>query len=682
MFSNRSLKNKILFKFGPYGVVFLFLLLVVLVAFFLIKRHNKKILLDTNNKFRKLIYTYTHDYNKSTSDNMIDFYIKSFTFDTEMWNANVLDNSYSVDNMSWYSDSEVFGSLIKTLHNMLSSTLRKQSRHYRSETVWKIIDHAIRECSRKLPSEPRNFSFPWGENWYQFSITYPLFLVSASYIREAEYNKIDLFSSRHLTSYISNYFKPSPKGIFSMGYLRDGANAIMMAVPYIGGNLLMNTYSEKDRSLEYVRKYCRLDPVKEGEGLFSDGSYITHTSLRGFGYLTSALEDFRLVSKFFGNENTITLINRSLEKTEHPNIPLHFGPWFTRTGKLESFANHKKGRLGFCVLDHMRGVSVKTDNWIIAFNGQNPALCYYEADQANYAWAQYWFGARRFLYADTEGSIHQKLLPYYSGVMSYNNRLLEIRSPTTTTTTFLPGRAMCVICQLPGCVAMFNKYFIKYSDFVFDVEEINIITSNGGHFYYQIVPDLKTHAANPMHIGVNFGQIEAAGAVPGIGKSFTFKDNVCFVYAKENEIKQSEIKHPQKQNTKLQCLQIAPTLVNSSRNLTCGFSIMHNSKDSNEVVSTPSINKIQTPDYAVYRDQRYPHLLFLHDIKKQICAVSEDMGTTVRSSISIPIEALQTVLNEDSYTIPQAITMNNKYTKNITPGHKYQIVVENIKYSS
>lgn len=658
----------------------IFLLFFAIIAYILIRRRNKKMLENINNKYRKLIYTYTYEYNKSMTDTLIDFYINSFTFDTEMWNANVLDKSYTTDNISWFSDTEVFGSMIKTLHNMLSSTVRKNSRHYRSEVIWKIIDHAIRECSKKLPSEPRTFSFPWGENWYQFSITYPLFLVAVSYIREAEFGRVDLFTSRHLTSYISNYFKPSEKGVISMGYLRDGANAIMMAVPYIGGHLLMNTYSASDKSIVYAKKYCRLDPVKEGEGLFADGSYITHTSLRGFGYLTSAIEDFRLVSKFFDFDNTIALINRSLEKTEHPGIPLHFGPWFSRTGGQGSKANYTNGRLGFYVLDHMRGVSVKTDNWIVAFNGQQPALCYYESDQTNYAWAQYWVGARRFMYADTESSIHKKLLPYYSGVMSYNNRLLEIRSPSTTTTTFLPNKASCIICQLPECVAMFNKYYIKYADFVFDVEELNIITSSGGHFYYRIVPNQQLQAANPMNIGVNFGKIEAAGTVSGIGQAFVFSENVCFVYASQGEITQTEITHPKKQNTTLQCLQITPMLSTQTRDLSCGFSIMHNSKDSNEMVSSPSIHKIQTTNYAVYRDSRYPDLLFLHDIGKKICAVSQDMGVAVRNTISLPRAALQDTLNDDAYTIPNAITINDQHTKNIAPGEKFQLLIENIAF--
>ncbi|ABQ08778.1 hypothetical protein SGHV004 [Glossina pallidipes salivary gland hypertrophy virus] len=54
---------------------------------------------------------------------------------------------------------------------------------------------------------------------------------------------------------------------------------------------------------------------------------------------------------------------------------------------IHSFINYYlKAKLGFYTLDYIRGISVKTKDYLIGIKGQQPKICFYESDGANYCW--------------------------------------------------------------------------------------------------------------------------------------------------------------------------------------------------------------------------------------------------------------------------------------------------------
>lgn len=658
---------------GPLGILIVCLLIITIVLIFVLRR--KKIINMSDNKYRfkKLLIEYTEEsFQNNYSDALVDNYIQLFIFDDTLFPQSVLDSGNSVNNASWNNDSEIFGALCKILHNMLGVSIKPTSKHYHSKQIWDRLDFAIKTFSKKVP--------PWGDNWYQFAITYPIFLVSATYFKEDYTPEEDLFLIRYLSSYIKKFFIPRADGGFtdSYGYKRDGPNAVMMAVPYIGANILMNTYDYNDDGIKYAREYVELNRVTSGDGIYDCDTFVFHTSLGpAFGYITSAMADFKLISQFFDNPHTMARINRILEKTEHPTITLHFGPWFNRTASLKGMA--KRGVFGFFAFDHMRGISVKTKNWIIAYRGQQPDLCFYESDRANFKWAQYWFSSRRFMYENTEASLEQELVPYYSGCLSYNNITLEMRSNTTTTDTHMPANSSCMICTLPNAIGVFNSYKIKYAQYLFDVKEINLITESGGHFYYNFMVDENTHATNPFTVAVNFGDLEEEGSAT-TGEMFKFKEAASFVYkGYGGVILKSKIPHPTKFDVKYDAVQIQPQISNVSRILECGFSTMHDDRTSNECVKTPDISTIETTRYTLHRPVDQPELLYLYDNKSKKCAVSTDMGSIFKNVITISSDKLQKIFNSSSYKIQDSIMVNNDHTKTIPAGEKFQMLVENVK---
>lgn len=674
MYSKKNTLNRAVYWMGPIGILIFCLLLLTIILIFVLRNKKKENMKDNKFRFKELLIEYTEkSFQNNYSDDLVDNYIKLFIFDDTIFPQSILDSGNSVNNASWNNDSEIFGSLCKILHNMLGVSTKRTSKHYHSKQIWDRLDFAIKTFSKKQP--------PWGDNWYQFAITYPLFLVSMAYFKEDYTPDEDLFLIRYLSSYIKKYFISFEKGFKdTYTYPRDGPNAVMMAVPYIGGNILMGTYDYNDPGIKYVRNYVNLARVTKGDGLYDCDTFVFHTFLGpAFGYITSAMPDFKFISEFFDNKETMKSINRILEKTEHPTINLHFGPWFNRTSNMRGLAKH--GAYGFFTFDYMRGVSAKTEDWILSYRGQQQALCYYESDRANFKWGQYWFSARRFLYKDTETALQQELIPYYSGCLSYNNITLEMRSNTSSTETHMPLSSSCIICALPKCIGVFNTYKIKYSQYTFDVKEINLITESGAHFYYNFNVDENTHANNPFTVAVNFGDLEEEGSTT-TGEMYKFKEAASFVYKGDGgEIVKMKIKHPKKFDVTYDAVQIRPHISAITRVLECGFSTMHNDRTSNECIKTPDIHTIETTQYILHHPPTQPHLLYLYDIKNKQCAVSNDMGVEFKSTITVPMADLQKMFKASDYIIPGVMTVNGDHTKNIPSGKKYQLLIKNVKLS-
>lgn len=675
MYNKRNTYTKTIYWVGPLGILIMFLILVCLIIFFILRRKRTIQMSDDRHRYKMLLYEYNEEnFQDKYSDAEADNYIKVFIFDETLFPQSVINADSATSSVStWTNDSEMFGSLVKILHNLLGISLKKSSKHYHSKQIWERLDFAIREIAKKVP--------PWGDNWYQFAITYPLFLVCATFFREDVFNEEDLFLIRYLSSYIKKFFTPVENGFKdSYTYLRDGPNAVMMCVPYIGAHLLMNTYDYNDLGITYCRNYVDLKRVVSGDGIYDCDTFVFHKTLGpAFGYITSAMPDFKIISSFFDNPKTMARINRILEKTEHPTINLHFGPWFSRTGNLKGITN--KGTFGFDTFDHMRAISVRLKNMLISFRGQMIDLCGYESDRANYFWFQTWVMLRMFLYKDSESELFKEFVTFYPGCFSYNNIRIELRSNTQTTETFMPIEASCVTCKLPKCVAMYNIYKFVISGYTFDVHELNLITENGGHFYYNNKVNENTHATNPLTLAVNFGHLEEEGSTT-IGEMFKFKNAASFVYKGDGGIIiKSKIKHPKKIDVTYDAVQIQPHISAITRVLECGFSTMHNDRTSNECIKTPNIHSIETVRYTVYQPPDQPNLLYLYDNVKKQCAVSTDMGPIFKNIITLPRNSLQSVFKSSDYKIKDTILVNQNYTKTIPPGEKFQLLVENVSMS-
>lgn len=389
MYHNRNLFTKTLYYLTPTFTVILIIVIILLVTVGILYYTNKKHkILTMTERFSDYIYAYAIEWSGEIKDAEISSTIATFQFDSVMVPITKTDATGSVvSNYEWNTNSEAFLDLIRIVQRMIIRSCQPESIHYKNETIWNMARHFINEVQSRLPTQPKFKTFPWGENWYQFSISYPLFLVIVAYLQVRLFKKdVDQTIYRTLSLYIQNYFE-SPaddrSGIKSMGWLCDGPNAIMMAVPYIGGHLLLKDLDNKNNICKYIERYVSLQFVTSGEGLYPDYGFVFHSTLRAYGYVYSSYNDIVLISKFLEKNDYLKLKN-VFEIFEHPTIPRHFSGWFTRSASVAT--NRKGGKLGFYAVDSICAVIAKTADWMIQFNGQRTSLCYYESDQENYTW--------------------------------------------------------------------------------------------------------------------------------------------------------------------------------------------------------------------------------------------------------------------------------------------------------
>lgn len=629
---------------------------------------------DATKKFANLIYRYALN-EASADDEKVNIFITDFKFDDVM--------IYRDDKKTWTTDTETFKDLVRDIQACVMQTCHPNSIHYRSKTVWKIAKHLVERANHRVSTKPANQKFPWGDNWYQFSITYPLFLVIISYIHMRLFKEKDQFLLRVLSSYIQGHFY-NPEtygGVGSLGWVRKGPNAVMMAVPYIGGKLLLKDYDPNDLISQYVKDYCTLHPAVDNEGLYPDFGFIFHTYLRAYGYIYSAYNDMILISNFFGG-NVQPQLTRVFNIFQHPSIQRHFSPLFTRSSKCETKV--KGGLLGFFVVDSVRAVAVKQEKWSFCFFGQADHLCYYEADKDDNKWALIWLGARVFFYGNRgDEKWHQELSTYYPGIISYNNKKVEIQSSTTTTETHMPEYGKTMIASFADVIAVRNSYKVAHVNYTMTVVEMCLITKQGHHSYYQIKVDEAQHAQDPVVISLNLGVQKAhpSGMVGG-QDNMSFEHNNTFVYYKMGKTSQIKTKHP-RTDKDITVFQFIPELepVTSSDGTSeligqFGYSTTHELQ--NELYTDPSATMIRTLKYTMHYDEKTPDHLWLYKTQETPrVAVTRVMAKTYESSLSIPIKMIQDKFGDNFKTGPQTSTYKDSY-RCIT-NNRFQMIFNNVK---
>nr|WIE95375.1 hypothetical protein [Microctonus hyperodae filamentous virus] len=504
MYHNRSWLSRTKHRVGTTFFLIIILLIIVtcyILAIYLLR--NKNEIVSTKNlklKYTLLIYNYLQA--EFTENDLLqnEINIQSFSFNDTLF------SSYR-----WFEDAEQFGSTIKALINLLYATTLKGNVYYRSTHVWKILKHSTNTICKKFSFPLVNYQFPWGKNWYQFSISFPKFLVFAAFLHRHEFGHGDALLDSWLKQIIT-HFLPSPKK--SIGWNRDGPNSVMMSVPYMGGHLLLNDYSRilKESDFLYVLDYINSDYVSSGEGFYADGGFVFHGTLRAYGYIYSSLNDFKLIADFFNFSDALNKIVKIKTLLDNPHIPIHFCPWFTRGTNL-TYNNTNQttgGTGGFDFMPSTSIISIKTKHYTLQFNGQNKRLCFYEADQANFQWAQYWIMARQFYYKNSDVKLRPELITRYPGVISINNTPLILRTPENkpTTHTFMCRGARTIICKCnDSCIGIYNEYQINELDF--EVCEMMLITDEGYTVCYTINYDDSTNVDDSaaLFVSVNLGHL-------------------------------------------------------------------------------------------------------------------------------------------------------------------------------
>lgn len=186
--------------------------------------------------------------------------------------------------MAWYCDNVVLGDMCNWLNGCAYFYLCKENDEARRKRCIDIMDDFVPRYQKQMEGLYDTWN-PWGNNWYQFSIssTYMLFLYMLIAGEKRRKIAIDVILSIIKT----------PK--YSLGKSRDQANSVYMALPWImahyykGEEFIKNASEHPD--YKYVVNYVKLEPVKKSkeEGLYLDYTYITHTNCLAYGYLSEMI---------------------------------------------------------------------------------------------------------------------------------------------------------------------------------------------------------------------------------------------------------------------------------------------------------------------------------------------------------------------------------------------------------
>lgn len=680
---------------GPIGLIAIILIAIIITIVVIIylrkKIKERKDDADDFLRFQKLIR------------NMLKTQLKSRNYDEErakydmnrfQFSSILLPVGDATINKTWDTDTEVFGDLCNSLIGMMSFGAESSSKLYKDELLWKQVMFAIKIISGKLPTKPRDYSVPWGTNWYQFSITYPTFLVATAFLYYDTFGYEDSLLTRHLSSYINNYFKESPivDGIISMGWLRYESNVIGMSVPVIGGRLYSNRFDPEANSQKYARDYMAVDYVYTGNGFYYDNTYITHVS-RNDGYTTSFYHEFKLIFDFYRMDTKFfKVLHKNFSITEHPDFPLHHGPWFSRTNSMKAFAPGRAFAVyGVDIRGFERGVCVRTKDVGLFYCGQILPLAAYESDRVNKDWGQCWIFMRRPIIKTTPDVLYKELVPYYDGVFSYGLTQIEWPSQTTTTTTFNPNSAWCSLCYLQDKAAgMYNKYQIEMGgQYMFDIEEFNLATPTGYHVYYKCTVDMVTASSDPYTLAIRLGNLEEkqANRLTGIGANFAyaFDDFMgIFLYLEEidiqnskNVIKLTKVMDPNT-SKELDALYIQPSARPiMSFGYSNNFYQYDTEKRHNQLNSEPTLYKLTTDDFILERLDTEDAMIYLYNIKEKTASISYAFTNELPRSITIKKSILDNLF--ETYKVPDALfdSSKNQYTLN-TYERQFQLLLTNV----
>lgn len=496
--------------------------------------------------YRKMLYTnmVCRAYVITTNPQLFQQLLYSFNADDISFvPANLLSES-SVDK-HWYTDTEAFGMLLNRFREMMILSLVKRRGYEflydKRKEIWSKAMIMVDKFMEKLPTVPEDYVVPIPPNWYQFSISFPMFLLCIVYLG------VDYFPSGKAPSKVIEYLgdygqyyyqevdadmvKNNDCGLRSIGWCRSGSNVIMMGLVKMGTDLLAARFDANSQSQLYVRNFIRFQEPSQGtgNGVYDDGTIIEHSSLRGCGYYANSDSFFDILSfvRFYGSKYTKFL--NIWQAMQHPTVPYVFGALFSRTGRM--YAPHNfLGQLGFHVFSHGRIVTAKMPNWIVQFFCQSLTLYHYEADQTNFIYVQHWLMNRTIMHNRMPvAEITKENIPYITGIFSYGNETEILKTPPQYKTTYgyYPMEATSAVVmshnypqdtaalemqkssvggQGHGPIGLINYYRCKtgLTNQVI-VAELMLITEAGYHVHYTSWPDTQRAISKPYRFAVALG---------------------------------------------------------------------------------------------------------------------------------------------------------------------------------
>lgn len=316
--------------------------------------------------------------------------------------------------------------------------------------------------------------FPWGFNWYEFSITSTLMLF---------YLLLILTDPKERTFVADLILKIIKDPCHSLGKERTQANTVYMALPWIGAHVIKGDVDEaaKNPMYEYARSYIKFQTVehRKDEGLYMDCTYITHSNVLAYGYL-SEMTHMSLPLIGLDNQMRNFLLDwRRCQRTlAHREITYGGIGFHARDERLTQMIVSDSA-YGIEVIPTCLFLRMYGEDYAFSMRGQVPWIAYYESDKTYNNMAQYWVQCRRVFFKGEKykatfpeiGFVHQK----YEDIDEKKEVTSRCRIPTrtTTTTSFLNGPKRNTQALRSGFVFAYGntgilRHFYNCTEMIYD----------------------------------------------------------------------------------------------------------------------------------------------------------------------------------------------------------------------
>ncbi|XP_065217833.1 uncharacterized protein LOC135843755 [Planococcus citri] len=283
------------------------------------------------------------------------------------------------------------------------------------------------------------------KNWYQLSIVFPNVL---AYYMMVPSGSRSLSSTDVIIPLILKIIKTPYQ---SLSYNRDGANAVAMFGPWLIATVYSSDCDEEvykrtilDGSQEYknvVKELTLPYSVKRfGKGLHRDGTYISHETVLGFGYLKMMCSKYTMYVYSFDKtlkDTPAPQCNRVLALILHQSVA-RGPPGILNRGNNFRTDTNPKATQGSKIMPLARVLRVNTANCRFFVRGVTAGIGFYEADHSSDLYSQYWVQSRIPFRGDSITDIPEFKHAYGLIFSTDHDNYTQLKSRTETTDIYYP----------------------------------------------------------------------------------------------------------------------------------------------------------------------------------------------------------------------------------------------------
>ncbi len=318
--------------------------------------------------------------------------IVNFKYKSNYYETFTIPEGYDVDTQgrkwsNWHQDEKGIAKMCNLFNHsagFLNDNLNTRASKLGMKLWGEWIVAYLSELEKTDVTDPHFQGFPWGKNWYEFTIS------STTNMAYYIVNKGNSRAVNVAAAKAIQYIIIDPE--HSLGYTRDKANSAMMVFPWTLSHLITGTLDKTNPSYKYAIQQYDLAPnpnIKLNEdGVHIDYAYLIHNGVYAYGYFESIYAiypDTKQIISEVAEKNIDYHHDMWTAKLYHPTIGMSGSTLFHRQNNTHCNTYRGKQKLGSVVtVPSMRYLRIFGENfqWSVRLGGMS--IVYYECDQTVY----------------------------------------------------------------------------------------------------------------------------------------------------------------------------------------------------------------------------------------------------------------------------------------------------------